>query len=174
MYPNAAADSHSAPAPAATPAIPAITPISTSTLPAATAAAANAAHTAATTAAAATTAGHFPLIISFKLQSLDASGTLSNNVSRAVDRVVEEILRGKNKESFNGLVFPTHDTPIGPLREPVLFADAITMAFDRQGSWTMHLDTAYIGFPPQSSRDDLTSFKAAVLKRSYLAAATRC
>ena len=62
--------------------------------------------------------------------------------------MLEEILGGKNKECFKGLAFPTRDTPIENPNDPVLFADAITTAFARQGSWTMPPDITYIGLPP--------------------------
>ena len=65
---------------------------------------------------------------------------------------------------FNGLVFPTRDTPIDHLSGPVFFVDAITTVFARQGSWTMPPDITYIGFSPQPSRDALTPSRVAVLK----------
>lgn len=94
----------------------------------------------------------------------DASDTLTNKSYRSVDRVEEEILRGTIIEGFQGPGFPTRDTPIDHLHDPVLFADAITTAFSRQGSLAMPPYISYIRIPPQTSSEALTALREAVLK----------
>ena len=69
----------------------------------------------------------------------------------------------QEQKGLKGLSFPTRETPIGPLRDPVLFVDAIPTALARQDSWTMPLSLAYGELRPQPSRDALTPLGLAVL-----------